>query len=182
MRISIRYMKKNKKGYIQVYTGDGKGKTTAAIGLSIRAAGAGLKVFIGQFIKMGDYSEIKSLKRFSDCITVEQFGLGRFYRGTPPPEDISAARKGLHRIREVMDSGAYDLIVLEEVNVAVTCGLFTVEELLEFLDHKPETLELVLTGRGADPRVIEKADLVTEMKAVKHYYFEGVKARIGIEK
>ena len=182
MQISTRYMKKNKKGYIQVYTGDGKGKTTAALGLSIRAAGAGLKVFIGQFIKMGDYSEIKSLKRFSDCITVEQFGLGRFYKGKPSPEDISAAQKGLHRIREVMSSGEYDLIVLEEVNVAVTCDLFDVEDLLELLNHKPEAIELVLTGRGADPRVIEKADLVTEMKAVKHYYFEGVKARVGIEK
>jgi cob(I)alamin adenosyltransferase len=175
-------MKKNKKGYIQVYTGDGKGKTTAALGLSIRAAGAGLKVFIGQFIKMGDYSEIKSLKRFSDCITVEQFGLGRFYKGKPSPEDISAARKGLHRIKEVMSSGEYDLLILEEANVAVKCGLFDVEGLLELLNHKPEAIELVLTGRGADPRVIEKADLVTEMKAVKHYYFEGVKARVGIEK
>ena len=182
MLISIRYMKKNKKGYIQVYTGDGKGKTTAALGLSIRAAGAGLKVFIGQFIKMGDYSEIKSLRRFSDCITVEQFGLGRFCKGKPSPEDISAAQKGLHRIREAMSSGEYDIIVLEEANVAVTCGLFDVEDLLELLNHKPEAIELVLTGRGADPRVIEKADLVTEMKAVKHYYFEGVKARVGIEK
>ena len=175
-------MNKLKRGYIQVYTGDGKGKTTAALGLSIRASGAGLKVFIGQFIKMGDYSEIKSLKRFSDRITVEQFGLGRFYKGKPSPEDISAARKGLDRIREVMASGEYDLIILEEANVAVTCGLFTVEDLLELMDHKPKEIELVLTGRGADPNVIEKADLVTEMKVVKHYYFEGVKARIGIEK
>lgn len=175
-------MKKSKRGYIQIYTGDGKGKTTAALGLSIRAAGAGLKVFIGQFIKMGDYSEIKSLKRFSDCITVEQFGLGRFYKGEPSPDDISAARKGLKRIKDVMASDEYDLIILEEANVAVKCGLFNVEELLELMDHKPEDIELVITGRGADLRIIEKADLVTEMKAVKHYYFEGVKARVGIEK
>ena len=175
-------MKKSKRGYIQIYTGDGKGKTTAALGLSIRAAGAGLKVFIGQFIKMGDYSEIKSLKRFSDCITVEQFGLGRFYKGEPSPDDIFAARKGLKRIKDVMASGEYDLIILEEANVAVKCGLFNVEELLELMDHKPEDIELVITGRGADLRIIEKADLVTEMKAVKHYYFEGVKARVGIEK
>ena len=175
-------MKKHKKGYIQVYTGDGKGKTTAAIGLSIRAAGAGLKVFIGQFIKMGDYSEIRSLKRFSDCITVEQFGLGRFQKGKPSSEDISAAKKGLRRIKEIMSIGEHDLIILEEVNVAATCGLFGVEDLMDVLNHKPEKIELVLTGRGADSRVIEKADLVTEMKAVKHYYFKGVKARIGIEK
>ena len=175
-------MKKSKKGYIQIYTGDGKGKTTAALGLSIRAAGEGLKVFIGQFIKMGDYSEIKSLKRFSDCITVEQFGLGRFYKGKPSPDDISAARKGLKRIKEVMASGEYDLIILEEANVAVKCSLFNVEELLELMEHKPDDIELVITGRGADMQIIEKADLVTEMKAVKHYYFEGVKARVGIEK
>ena len=131
---------------------------------------------------MGDYCEIKSLKRFSDCITVEQFGLGRFYKGEPSPGDICAARKGLKRIKDVMASNEYDLIILEEANVAVTCGLFNVEELLELMDHKPEDIELVITGRDADLRIIEKADLVTEMKAVKHYYFEGVKARVGIEK
>ena len=175
-------MKRNKKGYIQVYTGDGKGKTTAALGLSIRAAGAGLKVFIGQFIKMGEYSEIKSLKRFSDCITVEQFGLGRFYRGKPSPEDISAARKGLHRIREVMASGEYDLIVLEEANVAVKRGFLSVQDLLDLIDIKPDNVEMVITGRNSDPKIIARADLVTEMKNIKHYFDQGQKARIGIEK
>jgi hypothetical protein len=101
-------MDKNEaRGYIQVYTGNGKGKTTAAIGLAIRAAGAGLKVYIAQFIKMGDYSEIKALKRYSDLITVEQFGLGRFTDGKPLPEDIAAAQKGLKQVKSVMASGGY---------------------------------------------------------------------------
>jgi len=152
------------KGYVQVYTGNGKGKTTAALGLSIRAAGAGLKVFIAQFLKMGDYSEIKALRKFSDLITVEQFGRGKFVKGQPSPDEIEAARKGLERIKAVM------------------CGLFPVEALLEIIDAKPDHMELVITGRGADPRVIEKADLVTEMKEIKHYYQQGVQARVGIEK
>ena len=121
---------KRKKGYIQVYTGNGKGKTTAAIGLSIRAAGAGLKVFIAQFIKMGDYSELKALRRFSDLITVEQFGLGRFINGKPLPEDIEAARKWIEKVKSIMDSDEYKIIILDEANVAVKCGLITVEDLI----------------------------------------------------
>lgn len=173
---------KIKKGYTQVYTGNGKGKTTAAIGLSIRAAGAGLKVFIAQFIKMGDYSEIKALKRFSDLITVEQFGLGRFTNGKPTPEDIEAARKGLEKIKSVMESDEYKIIILEEANVAVKYGIITVEDLIELIVTKPYETELVITGRGASVQIIEKADLVTEMKPVKHYFQKGVAARIGIEK
>ena len=171
-----------KRGYTQVYTGNGKGKTTAAIGLAIRAAGAGLKVFIAQFIKMGDYSEIKALKRFSDMITVEQFGLGRFTNGKPAPEDIAAAQKGLKRVKEVMSSDDYKIIILEEANVAVMLGLFAVQDLLKIIINKPYEKELVITGRGASPRIIESADLVTEMKDIKHYYQKGVRARVGIEK
>ena len=174
--------KKKKKGYTQVYTGNGKGKTTAAIGLAIRAAGAGLKVYIAQFIKMGDYSEIKALKRFSDLITVEQFGLGRFTNGKPAPEDIAAARKGLERVKIVMLSNKYNIIILEEANVAANLGLFPVQELLKIIISKPYDTELVITGRSASPRIIENADLVTEMKDVKHYYQKGVRARVGIEK
>ncbi len=174
--------KKRKRGYTQVYTGNGKGKTTAAIGLAIRAAGAGLKVFIAQFIKMGDYSEIKALKRFEDLITVEQFGLGRFTNGKPAPEDIDAARKGLERVQSVMLSNDYDIIILEEANVAASLGLFPVQELLKIIIAKPDDKELVITGRGASSRIIENADLVTEMKDIKHYYQKGVRARVGIEK
>jgi cob(I)alamin adenosyltransferase len=170
------------RGYIQVYTGNGKGKTTAAIGLAIRAAGAGLKVFIAQFIKMGEYSEIKALRRFSDLITVEQFGLGRFTDGKPLPEDIEAAQKGLKRVKSIMASEEYKVIILEEANVAAKYGLIRVQDLLGLIVNKPYDTELVITGRHASPRVIENADLVTEMVPIKHYFEKGVPARVGIEK
>ena len=170
------------KGYVHIYTGNGKGKTTASLGLSIRAAGAGMKVFIGQFMKMGDYSEIKALERFSDLITIVQYGIKGFVKGKPSPEDIEASKKGLEKIKKIVASGIYDLVVLEEGNVAVMCGLFDAQELIDIIDAKPDHVELVITGRGADPRVIEKADLVTEMKEIKHYYQKGIKARVGIEK
>jgi cob(I)alamin adenosyltransferase len=169
------------KGYIQVYTGNGKGKTTCAIGLCVRAAGAGLTVLIAQFLKSGDYSEVKALKQFR-TIALKQFGTGRFIKGSPSPEDIRAAAEGLAFIRNAISSGRYDMIVLEEANVAVTCGVLKLEDLLDIMAHKPDHLELVITGRNADPKVIELADLVTEMKEVKHYYHNGVQARVGIEK
>jgi len=171
-----------KKGYIQVYTGDGKGKTTAALGLALRAAGAGMKVYIAQFIKSGDYSEIKALSRFADRITVQQFGTGRFIKGRPSPEDMAAAQQGLRAIRKAMTDDRYRVVIMEEGNVAAMCGLFPVEAILAIMSEKPGDVELVITGRGADARVMDKADLVTEMKAVKHYYQNGVMARIGIEK
>lgn len=174
-------MAKLKKGYVQVYTGKGKGKTTAAIGLAVRALGAGLKVFILQFIKMGEYSELKSLRRFSDNITIEQFGRGRF-EGEPDPADIVPAQAGVERVEEVIQSGGYDVIILEEANVAVAKGLFPEQKLLDIIELRPPAVELVITGRGATVRVIEKADLVTEMTLIKHYFKDGVKARIGIEK
>ncbi len=170
------------KGYIQVYTGEGKGKTTAALGLAIRAAGAGLKVFIGQFIKMGEYSEIKALKRFEDLITVEQFGRGRFIQGKPSPEDIKAAQKGIKKTLAILSSGKHHVVIMEEANVAVKIGLLSVQDILKIMTAKPQDVELVITGRGADSRIIEKADLVTEMKEIKHYFKQGVAARVGIEK
>lgn len=170
------------KGYIQVYTGNGKGKTTAALGLAIRAAGAGLKVFIAQFIKMGEYSEIKALKRFEDLIKVEQFGSGRFIKGKPSASDIEAARKGVEKVKAAFTSGQHNVVIMEEANVASGLGLLSVDDILKIMDEKPKDVELVITGRGADSRIIEKADLVTEMKEIKHYFQKGVKARIGIEK
>lgn len=170
------------KGYVQVYTGDGKGKTTAALGLALRAVGAGLKVYLAQFIKRGAYSEINALKRFSDSVTVEQFGCGRFAKGKPSAEDISAARKGLARIKEIISSGQYPVVILDEANVAVSCGLLAVQDLLDIIDLKPEDMELVITGRDAAPQILEKADLVSEVNAIKHYFQNGVTARIGIEK
>ena len=171
-----------KKGYVQVYTGNGKGKTTASLGLSVRAAGAGFKVFIVQFLKKGDYSEIKALGRFQELITVEQYGMGRFVRGKPSPEDIDAGKKGYARLREVLEKGEHDLVIAEEANVAVMCSLFSEQDLLELMAMKPEHVELVITGRGATEAVIDRADLVTEMTEIKHYYKAGVQARIGIEK
>jgi cob(I)alamin adenosyltransferase len=170
------------KGYIHIYTGDGKGKTTAALGLAIRAAGAGLQVFLAQFIKGKQYSELNSLKRLSDLITVEQFGLPRFINGKPSSPDMEAARYGLEMLKSSMLSGKFDVIIVDEGNVAVTYGLLSKQDLLDLIAMKPESLELVITGRGALPEIIDKADLVTEMKAVKHYYNNGVDARVGIEK
>lgn len=170
------------RGKVHVYTGDGKGKTTAALGLSIRAAGAGLRVFFAQFIKADEYSEIKALKRFSDIITVEQFGLGGFIGGTPTTGDVEAAQKGVARVMEIISSGKYDVVVLDEANIAVKYELISEQDLLDIIDAKSKNIELVITGRDASARIIEKADLVTQMKAVKHYFQNGVQARVGIEK
>ncbi len=170
------------KGYVQVYTGDGKGKTTAALGLALRAAGAGLQVYIGQFMKSGAFSEIKALKRLADHIAVEQFGTGRFVHGRPADEEIEAGRRGLQSLDRAVRQGRYDVVIAEEANVAVSCGLFPVDQLLSLMAGKPETVELVITGRNAPEAVVQRADLVTEMKAVKHYYEIGVAAREGIEK
>jgi cob(I)alamin adenosyltransferase len=169
------------KGYIQVYTGNGKGKTTAALGLALRSAGAGLRVFVGQFLKQGDYSEIKALSRF-DTVTVEQFGMGKFVRGMPSDQEKAAARKGYARLCDILTAGSHDLVIVDEGNVAVTCHLISEKELLSLMDRKPEAVELVITGRGASPAVMDRADLVTEMKEIKHYYHQGVAARRGIEK
>ncbi len=175
-------MSRAMRGYVQVYTGNGKGKTTAAIGLAVRAAGAGMRVYIAQFIKQGDYSEIKSLKKLSDMITVEQHGMGRFVDGKPTVRDIDMAKKGLKRAKQVMLSGKFDVIILEEANVAVTYGLIPLQELVNMITAKPESVEMVITGRNASPRIIDKADLVTEVRSIKHYYDNGVEARLGIEK
>jgi len=170
------------KGYIQVYTGDGKGKTTAAFGLAVRAAGAGLRVYIAQFVKGMKYGELDAMEKLSDCITIKQYGRDCFIFNEPDKEDIRAAREGLREVREIMCSGEYQVIILDEANIATYYNLFSVDDLLDFIKVKPEGVELVITGRKADPRIIEKADLVTEMKEIKHYYQKGVEARTGIEK
>ncbi|MBS0012795.1 MAG: cob(I)yrinic acid a,c-diamide adenosyltransferase [Desulfobacterales bacterium] len=169
------------KGYIQVYTGNGKGKTTAALGLALRAAGAGLRVYIAQFMKKGRYSEIRALALLSDHISVEQFGTGRFIRRKPAPEDLEAARNGLAAARQAMLSGDYDMVVLEEANVAYESGVVSEPDLMDFIAAKPDGVELVFTGRGGAPAVLDRADLITEMKPVRHYFEQGVDARIGIE-
>ena len=170
------------RGYVQVYTGDGKGKTTAAIGLAVRAVGAGLKVFLGQFVKGMDYSELKSLERFASQMKVKQYGRAEFVHNEPKEADFAAARSGYEEIKGIIKSGQYDLVILDEANIAVYFKLLSVEDLLALIDEKPESVELVFTGRKADPKLIERADLVTEMKEIKHYYSEGLLARKGIEK
>ena len=170
------------KGYVQVYTGDGKGKTTAALGLALRAVGAGLKVYIAQFVKGMEYSELKALKNLSDSIVLRQYGRDCFIRRAPVEEDRRLAREGLKDVWDVMCSGQYNVIILDEANIATHFNLFSVDDLLDLIHGKPEDVELVITGRKADPRVIAEADLVTEMKEIKHYYQKGVKAREGIEK
>lgn len=170
-----------RKGYIQVYTGNGKGKTTASLGLALRAAGAGMKVFIGQFIKEEECSEHKALARFSDLIEVKRLGLG-LIPGKPTQADTKAAAEALRTVEEALLSKRYDLVILDEINVAASLGLVSVDDVLRLVGEKPLDVELVLTGRSADERVIAAADLVTEMRDVKHYYDKGVKARRGIEK
>lgn len=170
------------EGCIQIYTGNGKGKTTSALGLAIQAVGAGKKVFIGQFLKSGKYSEIKSLKQFPDQVWVEHYGLGKFVKGRPSKEDIQAGKKGFQNIAKVMGAGDHDMIIIDEGNVAVKYGIISEASLLDLFDRKPEHVDLVITGRGATASVMDRADHVVELKEAKHYYKKGVKARVGIEK
>ena len=170
------------KGYVQVYTGNGKGKTTAAIGLALRAAGAGLKIYMAQFAKAGQYSEITALSRLGDRIRVEQFGTGGFIAGKPEKQEFEAAGRGLAAARSAMLSGQYDMVILDEGNIATSYNLITPEELVGLIESKPENVELVITGRNADEKIIACADLVTEMREVKHYFAAGVPARDGIER
>lgn len=169
------------KGYVQVYTGDGKGKTTAALGLALRAAGAGLKVFIAQFIKGVESSEIKALERFADQIVIKQYGRGCFIRESPGAEDRKLAAAALTEVEEIMLGGNYQMIILDEIIIAAHISLIPLERLIALIAKKPGGVELVMTGRSANPRIIEMADLVTEMREVKHYYKKGVEARVGIE-
>lgn len=168
-------------GYIHVYTGNGKGKTTAAFGLALRAAGAGLKVFIGQFIKGKPYSEIAVIDKYLKNITVKQYGLGCFIVNVPTDDDIKAARRGLDEMHEIIREGKFDVVIMDEIHIALHYKLFEAEELLEIITDKAEHVELILTGRYAPQPIIDRADLVTEMKEVKHYFQKGILARKGIE-
>ncbi len=172
------------KGYVQVYTGNGKGKTTAALGLSLRAAGRGLKTYIGQFMKGQLYGELEAVQMLKDRITIEQYGKDTFIHVQNPPlsEDVTMARQGLEKARQAMFSGKYDIIVLDEINTAHYFHLVTVNEILDFIAVKPDGIELILTGRYAPGELLERADLVTEMTETKHYYVNNVPARDGIER
>jgi cob(I)alamin adenosyltransferase len=170
-----------RKGYVHVYTGSGKGKTTAAFGLALRAAGAGLRVLIVQFMKKRRCSEHKAMERFSDCITIRLFGTGLILSGKPTAAARKKAEQGLAEVRKAYSSSDYELFILDEINVALHCGLLGMKDVLALIDKRPPSAELILTGRYADKKVMAKADLVTEMREIKHYFRKGVRARKGIE-
>jgi len=169
------------QAYIQVYTGNGKGKTTAALGLALRSYGAGKKIFIGQFIKGKHYSELDAIKKCLKNIELKQYGLDCFIVNEPEEKDIIAAQKGLEEMKDIILSGKYDLVIMDELNVALYYKLFEVDSVVEILKSKPKHVEIVVTGRYAHKKIIEIADLVTEMKEVKHYFTKGIEARLGIE-
>jgi cob(I)alamin adenosyltransferase len=173
----------HRNGLILVYTGDGKGKTTAAIGLALRAAGQGMRVLILQFMKRNTkIGELKALVKSGLPITLRQYGRRVFFRTrTCEPMDIHRAHQGLEAFKSAVQSNAYDLIILDEINMAVYFGLLDIAEVVAALAQKPPQLHLVLTGRNADPKLIEMADLVTEMRDIKHHYRQGVHAQPGIE-
>ena len=172
------------KGYAQVYTGNCKGKTTAALGLAFRAMGRGLKTYIGQFMKGQEYGELNSARMVKPYITIEQYGRAGFVHVQNPPEqvDIDLAAEGLTRARRAMLSGEYDIVVFDEILTAHAFHLISVEEMLDLLRNRPENVEVVFTGRHAPQEVIDAVDLVTEMVEIKHYYRKGVMARDGIER
>ena len=175
------------KGYIHVYTGNGKGKTTSCIGLTLRSLGAGYRVFFSQFMKNGEYSEIKALKEigktaFPGQLELHQYGMkGRLFQ-KPNDKDKAAASGGLQKAMVAAASGDYDLVILDEVNIVLHYNLIEEEKLLELMENRHEGTELVLSGRYASEKIIQKADLVSEINPIKHYAREGVTARIGIEK
>lgn len=166
-----------------VYTGDGKGKTTASLGLLLRAVGAGHRVRMFQFMKKGEYSELKTLRDRFPEVEVTQLGSGKFIMDTNniPPDELERAASGFAMAREAVTSGEYDLVILDEANGAMSIGLLPVNDVLALMRDKPDRTELVLTGRNAPQEIIDAADLCTEMRMVKHYYEQGVPAREGIE-
>ncbi|RLI21286.1 cob(I)yrinic acid a,c-diamide adenosyltransferase [Candidatus Bathyarchaeota archaeon] len=173
---------KLEKGLVQVYTGDGKGKTSAAFGLALRAIGRGLKVYIIQFIKGGfDYGELYIVEKLPN-LKLKAFGQGKFVTQVPPSEkDVEIAKEAFKLARKVVMSGEYDVVILDEINVAMSLRLIKTEDVVNLIKEKPEHVELVLTGRYAPREIIEAADLVTEMREVKHPFQKGIPPRKGIE-
>jgi cob(I)alamin adenosyltransferase len=171
----------SRRGLVQVYTGPGKGKTTAALGLAMRAAGHGWRVHIVQFMKGADYGEVRSLRSMPN-ISLQRFGGARWIDpNNIQEEDRQAAEAGMEYARRLVLGGQCDLLILDEVNVAMAYRLIQVEAVLRLLDNRPANLEIVLTGRDAPAAIIEAADLVTRMEDIKHPYRQGLKARAGIE-
>lgn len=169
------------KGYVHVYTGNGKGKTTAALGLSLRAVCAGKKVYFAQFIKGMEYSELKAADLLEN-FTLKQYGRDCFIFNKPTEEDKEMAKEGLAELRVILREGKFDVVVLDEINIALYYKLFDAEDVMDMIKNRKENVEVILTGRNALESIIEFADLVSEINEVKHYYQQGVQARIGIEK
>jgi len=170
------------QGLIQVYTGDGKGKTTCALGLGLRAVGQGLKVFMVQFMKGRETGEAQAAARLAPDLTLRSFGRpGLVNLRSPAPQDLALAREALDLAKALIKAGEHDLVILDEINLALTYNLIPLEEVLEMLRERPKWMEVVLTGRQAPPEILALADLITEMRPIKHYYAAGVKARRGIE-
>ena len=173
------------RGYIQVYTGNGKGKTTAALGLALRAAGRGMKTYVAQFLKKGEYGELLAVKRYlSELIVIEQFGLSDFHHQENGVSTIEreAAEAGMVAAKKAMLSNDYRIVILDEINTLLHFKILPEEPVLQLLAEKPDALELILTGRYALQAIIDRADLVTEMKEISHYFQKNIQARIGIEK
>jgi len=170
-----------KKGLIHIYTGNGKGKTTAAIGLGIRATGNDLKVYMVQFMKGRRYSEIDALEIIPN-FTVFQSGRDEFVSKENPEQiDIDLASKGFEHAKKIINAGKHDLVILDEINVAIDFDLIPLENVMKLLEEKPENVEVVMTGRYADPEIVRQADLVSEILEIKHPYNEGVQSRKGID-
>jgi len=174
--------KPQRRGMVQVYTGDGKGKTTAALGLGLRAAGHGFRVHMIMFMKGRiNYGELEAVKRIPN-FTIRAFGRPEFVdRRNPDPRDIQLAREALQHAREVMEQGEVDFLILDEVNCAIDWGLIPEKEVIELIRRRPPHMELILTGRYARPSIIALADLVSEVREVKHPYQKGITARRGVE-
>jgi len=172
-----------KKGLVLVYTGSGKGKTTASLGLALRASGHGGKVFMVQFRKNNPkYGEIQAIQKFLPDFTVVQSGKGKILiRGHLMQEDVNEAWNGFLQGKEALLSGRYDLVIFDEINIAMDYGLLPVEEVLQMLSERPPHVDVVLTGRNAPQVVVDAADLVSEVREIKHHYSTGVKAREGME-
>lgn len=165
---------------IQVYTGCGKGKTTACLGLALRAAGAGLKVYIAQFLKNQPSGELAALKRIKN-IRLERFGRSCFVKGRPTAKDKELAQRGLDKVKRLVGQRLYDVVILDELNAVLKLKLVSLSEVLSIMDNAPSDMELVLSGRDAPQEVIKRADLVSDIRQVKHYFRDGLKARRGIE-
>ncbi len=170
------------RGLVIVITGNGKGKTTSAFGQALRAVGQGYKVFIMQFMKGRDYGEFVAAKKYLPRLTVRRSGLDSFVmRDKPAPVDIELARQGLELAKKAIASGKYNMVILDEINVAIDFNLIPLEEMIRLIKNKPSGLDLILTGRYAAKEIIKLADTVSEVKEIKHHYAAGIKDRAGIE-